>query len=215
MSELYKCIDSLTKGMTALKMANDKNAADLKASIAQLQNSLFHHNGLQPSHPALPTHDDTDLADGAEDLFSAIPRPDNYTHKNIGLKRKKKKSNSPRLSSRATSPFTEPTQDEDTKIEDDSLHDIIHTQLIELLTQLLKLNYKQKTLPLEVQSALELSSRDTITTLDLSTVDHTNINAIADILHQKITKNLPNLRKFSKNSLLSALKTITPTANEK
>jgi hypothetical protein len=205
MSELYKCIDTLTKNITALQTAQDRNTADIKASITQLQNSLFHRNGLKPPISTFSTHD-SDLSDNDEDLLSAISRPDNYTHKSTGPKRKKKKSNSPRLNSRATSPL----QDEDTKIQSDRTQDIIHTQLIELLTQTLKPNYKQKTLPLEVQSALDLSSRDTISTLDLQTINHRNISTIADTLHQKITFNLPSIKKLSKSSILSALKTITP-----
>jgi len=209
MSELYKCIDTLNKNLTALKAAQDKNTADIKASISQLQNSLFHHNGLSTSLPA-PTSHATDLSDNEEDLFSAIPRPKNYTRKSTGPKRKKKKSNTPRLSSRAASTLSDTLQDDDTKTQADLTQDVIHTQLIELLTQILKPNYKQNSLPPEVSAALEMSSRATVSSLDLQTINHTNISAIADTLHQKITHNLPNVKKFSKTSLLSALKTITP-----
>jgi len=207
--EFHQCIIALTKNLAALKADQAQSSDEIKAALAQIQNSMYYQNGTKHL-PTPPPNDDLDLTEEAESLFSAIGRPSTYSQKSTTRKpgpKRKKKSDSRQDSPRSASPLQETKQENQDKEE---TQEIIHTQITDLLSELISPNYKQKKLPLEALSALEVSSRNTIKSLHLRTIEQTNIKNIAENLHRNIQLNLPNVKHLSKSSILSALKKIIP-----
>jgi len=207
--EFHQCIVALTKNLAALKADQARSSDEIKAALAQIQNSMYYQNGTATKHlPTPPPREDLDLTDEAESLFSAIGRPSTYSQKSTTTRpKRKKKSNSPQDSPRSASPLQETKQQNQ---DSEETQEIIHTQITDLLSELISPNYKQKKLPLDAQTALEVSSRNTIKSLHLRTIEQTNIKNIAENLHRNIQFNLPNVKHLSKSSILSALKKIIP-----